>query len=71
VPAVFRAVHRALTGHPDRLVINLDAVTFIDSVGLGALVDGYQTATALGVASSIPVMCRMRATAATEDGPMR
>ena len=31
------------------MVINLDGVTFVDSSGLGAIVAGYHTATALGV----------------------
>jgi anti-anti-sigma factor len=49
LPAFYRAIHRALKANPVRVVINLDGVTFIDSSGLGALVDGYHTTTALGI----------------------
>ena len=49
LPAFHRAIHRALKAHPARVVINLDGVTFIDSSGLGAIVDGYHTTTALGI----------------------
>jgi anti-sigma B factor antagonist len=49
LPAFHRAIHRALKACPVRVVINLDGVTFVDSSGLGALVDGYHTTTALGI----------------------
>jgi anti-sigma B factor antagonist len=49
LPAFYRAIHRALRAHPVRVVINLDGVTFLDSSGLGAIVAGYHTTTALGV----------------------
>src|SRR6478672_5772592 len=49
LPAFHRALHRALKAHPVRVVINLDGVTFIDSSGLGAIVDGYHMTTELGI----------------------
>jgi anti-sigma B factor antagonist len=47
-PAVRRAVDRALSGPASRVVINLDAVSFIDSTGLGAIITGYRAAERLG-----------------------
>jgi anti-sigma B factor antagonist len=48
-PAVKRAMQRALLAPGSRVLINLDAVTFIDSVGLGVIVAGYHRAVALGI----------------------
>jgi anti-sigma B factor antagonist len=53
VPAVTRSIQRALANHGRRIVINLDAVTFLDSSGLGAIVGGYRDAVRLGVGFSI------------------
>jgi anti-sigma B factor antagonist len=53
VPAVSRSIQRALSGSARRVVINLDAVTFLDSSGLGAIVAGYRDAVRLGVGFSI------------------
>ena len=46
--AVRRAVERALDAPTAGIVINLDAVTFVDSTGLGAIVAAYRGAAALG-----------------------
>jgi len=60
------AIRRALSVHPDRVVINVDAVTFLDSTGLGAVVAGYREARAVGVGyrvgpSSVPRVARVLA----------
>jgi anti-anti-sigma factor len=47
--AALPAFHLALNAHPVRVVVNLDGVTFVDSSGLGGLVAGYHTATAIGI----------------------
>jgi anti-sigma B factor antagonist len=49
LPAFYRAIRRTLKSRPGRVVINLDSVTFIDSSGLGAIVEGCHMATALSV----------------------
>jgi len=72
VPAVFRAIHRALTGRPHRVVINLDAVIFIESAGLAALVDGYHTAAALGIGfqigpAGVPTVARVLAVTGLDE----
>jgi anti-sigma B factor antagonist len=53
VPAVTRGIQRALANQGRRIVINLDAVTFLDSSGLGAIVAGYRDAVRQGVGFSI------------------
>jgi anti-sigma B factor antagonist len=52
-PAIGRAIRRALDMATESVVIDLDAVTFIDSCGLGALVAGYHEAVADGRGFSI------------------
>jgi anti-sigma B factor antagonist len=47
-PAVRRAIDRALSAPASGVVINLDAVTFMDSTGLGAIIIGYRAAERLG-----------------------
>jgi len=66
LPALYRAIHRAVKVRPVRVVMNLDAVTFIDSCALGALVDGYPTAAALGIGyeigpAAVPAVARVLA----------
>jgi anti-sigma B factor antagonist len=63
VPAVRRAIDRALSSSPRHVVINIDAVTFIDSTGLGAIITGYRAAERLGIGyrlgpSGVPVIAR-------------
>jgi anti-sigma B factor antagonist len=48
-PAVARAIGRALASPLRAVVIDLDAVTFIDSAGVGAIVNGYRQAAAFGI----------------------
>ena len=48
-PAITRAIERALAVQTERILLNLDAVTFLDSAGLGAIVAGYHDAVRLGV----------------------
>jgi len=62
-PAVRRAIDRALSSPARRVVINLDAVTFIDSTGLGAIITGYRAAERLGLGyrvgpASVPIIAR-------------
>ena len=52
-PAVGRAIRRALGMPGGDVVVNLDAVTFIDSSGLGAIVAGYHEASSRHAAFSI------------------
>jgi anti-anti-sigma factor len=45
LPAFHRAIERALASNLAYVVVVLDDVTFVDSSGLGALVDGHRKAT--------------------------
>jgi len=65
-PALRRAIDRAVAVDGSRIVINLDAVTFVDSAGLGVLVAGYQTAAILGIGyeigpAAVPAVARVLA----------
>jgi anti-sigma B factor antagonist len=53
VPAVSRSLRRAFGASAASVVVNLDAVTFIDSSGLGAIVAGYHEAVARHLGFSI------------------
>jgi len=62
-PAVRRAIDRAPSSRARRVLINLDAVTFIDSTGLGAIITGYRAAKRLGLGyrlgpASVPIIAR-------------
>ncbi|WP_187368789.1 STAS domain-containing protein [Baekduia soli] len=48
-PGVLRAVRRAIRGGADAVVLHLEAVTFIDSSGLRALLGATDAADAAGV----------------------
>jgi anti-anti-sigma factor len=48
-PAAARAIGRALASPLRAVVLDLDAVTFIDSTGLEAIVKGYRDAAAFGI----------------------
>ena len=48
-PAITRAIERALAVQTERVLLNLDAVTLLDSAGLGAIVVGYHNSLRLGV----------------------
>ncbi len=52
-PAVGRAIGRALAMPGRNVVVNLDAVTFIDSSGLGAIAAGYHEASSRRLGFSI------------------
>jgi anti-anti-sigma factor len=49
VDQVRLALVGALAAHPEHLVVDLSALTFIDSTGLGALIAGFQRARDAGV----------------------
>ena len=48
LPAVRRAVERAINSAAAGVVMNLDAVTFLDSTGLSGIVVAYRRASAVG-----------------------
>ncbi|MEU7865920.1 STAS domain-containing protein [Dactylosporangium sp. NPDC049140] len=48
-PALREAVVRAVDGRPARVVIDLAAVSFMDSSALGVLISGYKYAQGAGV----------------------
>jgi anti-sigma B factor antagonist len=48
-PALRTALEEAIALAPDRIVVGLAAVTFLDSTGLGALVDGWRLASDEGI----------------------
>jgi anti-anti-sigma factor len=52
-PAAIEAIRRALALQPARIVIDLDAVTFLDSTGIHAIVTGYHDAVQFGVGFAI------------------
>jgi anti-sigma B factor antagonist len=52
-PAVTRAIDRALAVQTERIVVNLDAVTFLDSSGIHAIVNGYQDAVRVGTGFAV------------------
>jgi anti-anti-sigma factor len=63
-PAIARAIGRALALPLRAVVIDLDAVTFIDSTGLQAIVNGYRDAAAFDIGFRItpaahPVVARI------------
>ncbi|MER7278245.1 STAS domain-containing protein [Dactylosporangium sp. NPDC000244] len=49
-PALREAIVRAVDGRPARVVIDLAAVSFMDSSALGVLISGYKYAQGAGVA---------------------
>jgi len=71
-PAVTRAIDRALTVQPERILINLDAVTFIDSAGLRALVNGYHDTVRAGAGFALgpaaPPVARVLALTGLDGG---
>jgi len=72
VPAVSRSIHRAVLMPTSRIVVDLGGVTFLDAAGLGAIVDGYHTATAVGIGftiapSDIPVVRRILAVTGIDE----
>ncbi|GAA1602989.1 STAS domain-containing protein [Actinoplanes couchii] len=44
VESVRMTLLRAVTAHPHRIIVNMAAVSFIDSTGLGALIAAFQRA---------------------------
>ncbi|WP_232539182.1 STAS domain-containing protein [Actinoplanes sp. SE50] len=44
------ALGEAVTGRPRQIVVDMAAVAFIDSTGLGALISGFQRARDQGIA---------------------
>ncbi|GAA3276490.1 hypothetical protein GCM10018962_95120 [Dactylosporangium matsuzakiense] len=48
-PALREAIVRAVDGRPARVVIDLGAVSFLDSSALGVLISGYKYALGAGV----------------------
>ena len=72
VPAVSRSIHRAVLTPTTRIVIDLRGVTFLDAAGLGAIVDGYHTATAVGLGfmigpADVPVVRRILAVTGVDE----
>jgi anti-sigma B factor antagonist len=59
-PKLQEAVTRALTGHPDVLVIDLADVTFLASSAMAAIVAAHQAA---GDATAVRIVATNRATA--------
>jgi anti-sigma B factor antagonist len=72
VPALEGAL-RAMAAHTTRLVVDLSAVTFIDSAGLRTLLLAYRQADALGcdlaVVGACPHVERMLEIAGVRDTP--
>jgi anti-sigma B factor antagonist len=71
-PAVGRAIRRALGMPGGNVVVNLDAVTFIDSSGLGAIVAGYHDAASRHAGFTIgppavPAVARVLSTTGLRD----
>jgi anti-sigma B factor antagonist len=72
-PALMRALNRALSTRAESVVVNLDAVTFIDSSALSVLVDGHRQAVAAGKAYTIgppatPAVARVLAVTGLDTG---
>jgi anti-sigma B factor antagonist len=71
-PAAARAIGRALASPLRAVVIDLDAVPYIDSTGLEAIVNGYREAAAFGIGYRIgpaadPMVARMLKVTGVDD----
>ena len=71
-PPVTEAIRRALAMRPDRVVVELGAVTFLDSFGIRAIVTGYHDAvragTGFAMGPAAPNITRILAMTGLSDG---